>query len=83
MSYNDQQLKDAVDAVFGKYDKDGNGTLDSTEVYELINDALKHMHSNKEVSQADVKGFISAVDSSGDGKIQKPELYEIFKKVLH
>jgi hypothetical protein len=27
--------------------------------------------------------FIKAVDNSGDGKIQKPELYEIFKKVLN
>ena len=83
MSYNDQQLKDAVDAVFGKYDKDKNGTLDAEEVHSLISDALKHVNSNKTVSQAEVNGFISAVDSSGDGKIQKPELYQIFKKVLN
>jgi hypothetical protein len=25
---------------------------------------------------------MKAADKSGDGKIQKPELYEIFKKVL-
>lgn len=29
MAYNDQNLKQAVDAVFAKYDKDGNGKLDA------------------------------------------------------
>jgi Ca2+-binding EF-hand superfamily protein len=40
------------------------------------------MKSNRQVTEAEVKQFIKAVDVSGDGKIQKPELYEIFKKVL-
>jgi Ca2+-binding EF-hand superfamily protein len=29
-----------------------------------------------------VAQFVQAVDKTGDGKIQKAELYEIFKKVL-
>ena len=82
MSYNDQQLRDAVDAVFGKYDTDKSNSLDANEVYNLINDALTHMKSNRKVTQAEVNQFIAAVDKSGDNKIQKPELYEIFKKVL-
>jgi Ca2+-binding EF-hand superfamily protein len=82
MSYSDQQLREAVDAVFGKYDTDKSNSLDANEVYNLINDALAHMNSNKKVSQAEVNQFIAAVDKSGDKKIQKPELYEIFKKVL-
>ncbi len=28
MSYTDQQIRDAVDAVFGKFDTDKNGVLD-------------------------------------------------------
>ena len=82
MSYSDQQLREAVDAVFGKYDTDKSNSLDANEVYNLINDALAHMNSNKKVSQAEVNQFIAAVDKSGDNKIQKLELYEIFKKVL-
>ena len=82
MSYNDQQLRDAVDAVFNKYDADKSNSLDANEVFNLINDALAHMKSNRKVSQAEVNQFIAAVDKSGDSKIQKPELYEIFKKVL-
>jgi Ca2+-binding EF-hand superfamily protein len=82
MSYSDQQLRDAVDAVFGNYDTDNSGTLESTEVTNLINDALKQMNAGRQVSQQETNQFIKAIDSSGDGRIQKPELLEIFKKVL-
>jgi Ca2+-binding EF-hand superfamily protein len=40
------------------------------------------MKANRQVSKAEVNQFISTVDTSGDGKIQKPELLEIFKKTL-
>ena len=82
MSFSDQQLRDAVDAVFNQFDTDKSGYLDSTEVSNLINAALKHMCAGKQVSQQEVNQFVKAVDSSGDGKVQKPELFEIFKKVL-
>jgi len=82
MSYSDQQLRDAVDAVFSKYDADNSNSLDSNEVTNLINDALKHMKANRQVSKTEVEQFVTAVDKSGDGKIQKAELFEIFKKVL-
>ena len=81
--YSDAQLRAAVDAVFGKYDSDNSGSLDSNEVYNLINDALNHMKANRQVNQAEVSQFVSAVDKSGDGKIQKTELYEIFKRLLN
>ena len=83
MSVTDEQLRQAVDAVFAKYDTDNSQSLESTEVFNLINDALAHMKSGRQISQAEVDNFIKAVDSSGDNKIQKPELFEIFKKVLN
>ena len=83
MGYSDQQLRDAVDAVFGQFDKDNSNSLDAGEVGALIGAAMKHLGSNQGApSQAEVEAFIKAVDKSGDGKIQKPELFEIFRKVL-
>lgn len=82
MSYSDQQLREAVDAVFNQFDTDHSNSLDATEVANLINAALSHMKATKKVSQEEINHFVKAVDSSGDGKIQKPELFEIFKKVL-
>jgi Ca2+-binding EF-hand superfamily protein len=83
MSFSDNDLRAAVDKVFDVYDADKSGTLEVSEVTKLINDALTHMKHNRQVSEQEVKAFISAVDTSGDGKIQKPELFEIFKKVIN
>jgi Ca2+-binding EF-hand superfamily protein len=82
MSYSDEDLRTAVNAVFDAYDKDKSGTLDLEEVRSLINDALKHMGQQREVTKNEVDQFISAVDKNNDGKIAKPELFEIFKKVI-
>ena len=47
MSYSDDDLRNAVNAVFDAYDKDKSGTLETEEVRSLINDALKHMGQNR------------------------------------
>jgi Ca2+-binding EF-hand superfamily protein len=82
MSYTDQQLRDAVDAVFSKYDKDNSQSLDQNEVYSLICDAMKHMNAGNPPSKQQVDAFVKEADKSGDGKIQKQELYGIFRKAL-
>lgn len=46
MPYTDQQLRDAVDAVFSQFDKDNSNSLDANEVFALISAAVKHMGSN-------------------------------------
>jgi Ca2+-binding EF-hand superfamily protein len=81
MSYSDNDLRAAVDAVFGAYDKDNSGSLDASEVTNLINDALKQLGPNRSVSKQEVQAFINAVDKNSDGKVAKPELFEIFKRV--
>lgn len=83
MSYNDQQLRDAVDAVFSQFDQDGSNTLDQGEVANLINAALNHMGAGRQASTEEVNALISATDKNSDGKINKPELYEIFKRVAN
>ena len=83
MGYTDQQLRDAIDAIFGQFDKDNSGALDPQEVYNLICAAKQHLDPNGPApSQQEVMGFVQAVDKSGDGKVQKPELFQIFRKVL-
>lgn len=81
MGYTDQQLRDAVDAVFGQFDKDGSNTLDPQETYNLICAASQKM-GGQQPSQEQVQQFVQAVDKNGDGKIQKQELYQIFRKVM-
>ena len=83
MSYSDEQLRNAVNAVFDAYDTDKSGTLESDEITKLINDALKHMGQKRSVNKQEVDQFIAAVDKNSDGKVAKPELFEIFKKVVN
>ena len=42
MSVSEQDLKNAVDAVFDKFDTDKSESLDPSEVHNLINAALGH-----------------------------------------
>ena len=83
MSYTKDELTKAVNAVFDAYDTDKNGTLEINEVTHLINDALKHMGQNRQVTKAEVEKFVAAVDKNGDQKIAKPELFEIFNQVVN
>jgi Ca2+-binding EF-hand superfamily protein len=69
--HSDADLKNAVNSVFDLYDKDKSGTLEAVEIGNLINDALKHMKQNRQVSQAEVNQFIKAVDNNSDGKVSK------------
>jgi Ca2+-binding EF-hand superfamily protein len=68
----DEQLRQAIDAIFNKYDADQSGTLEDNEIFTLINDAFKSLGRNKQVSQQEVRQFIQAIDKNGDGKIAKP-----------
>ena len=63
MGYTDQQLRDAIDAIFGQFDKDNSGALDPQEVYNLICAAKQHLDPNGPApSQQEVMGFVQAVD---------------------
>lgn len=82
MSISEQDLKKAVDAVFSSYDTDKSGTLETNEVMTLIRDALKQMKQQRQVTEKEVNEFIAQVDKNNDNKINKEELYFIFKKVV-
>jgi Ca2+-binding EF-hand superfamily protein len=69
---SDDQLRQAIDAIFSKYDTDKSGTLEGNEIYNLINDAFKSLGRNRQVSQQEVQQFIGAIDKNGDAKISKP-----------
>ena len=80
---SDDQLRQAIDAIFNKYDTDQSGTLEDNEIFNLINDAFKSLGRNRNVSKQQVLQFINAIDKNGDGKIAKPELFEILKRLIN
>lgn len=80
---SDEQLKQAINAVFSKYDADKSGTLDFSEVKNVIADAFKQIGTTRSVTNEDVKKLIGAVDKDNDFKITKPELLQIFKMLIN
>jgi Ca2+-binding EF-hand superfamily protein len=78
----DQQLEDAINAVFGKYDVDKSDSLDFGEVKNLITDAFSKLNQPRQVTEEDVKKFAMAVDKNSDGKITRVELFAIFKQII-
>lgn len=65
----DDQLRQAINSIFQKYDKDRSNTLDYMEIKEVINDAFRNMNNGRSVTDEDVKKFVGAVDQNSDGKI--------------
>lgn len=78
MSFTDQQINQTVNAVFGN---DDAKSLDPSEVFNIVRDAFKANNVGKEVTQAEIQDLIKVVDQNGDGKIQKNELFDLFKKI--
>jgi Ca2+-binding EF-hand superfamily protein len=72
---SDEQLKQAIGAIFSKYDVDKSGTLEGAEIFNLINDAFKSLGRNRDVKSEEVNQFIKAIDKNGDGKISQAELF--------
>ena len=78
----DEQLRQAIDGVFNKYDVDKNNTLDEAELKKVLSDAFSQLGATRGVNESDIKKFRSAVDKNNDGKVTKVELFEIFKKLI-
>lgn len=68
---SEDQLRQAIDAVFNKYDTDKSNTLDNSELKNVIRDAFGHLGANRDVTDQDIKKFLGAVDRNNDGKVTK------------
>ena len=78
----DDQLRQAIDFIFNRYDKDHNNVLDYQEVKEVVSDAFRNVNNAREITDEDIKKFVGAVDTDADGRISKQELLMIFKKII-
>ena len=56
-------------AAFESYDKDGNGTLDKKEVFDLLQNHYKETGQKKNVKQEDVDQFFEELDDDDGGDI--------------
>ena len=72
----------AVEAIFHKYDKDGSGYLDPSEVEGIIAASVKNMKQAMNPKYLEPHMFIKLMDKNGDGKIAKSELIRVFTLIV-
>ena len=65
------QEDDILKSTFDKYDANGDGTLDHSEILKFVADM-----SNGELTQTDVEKYISVIDFNGSGDVTFPEFKE-------
>ena len=71
-----------MNEVFAKYDKDNSNSLDPKEVFNIVKDYFANLDTSKIVTQEEVDELVKFADKNGDGKIQRKELFGLFKKIL-
>lgn len=75
---SEDELRTAIDRIYEEYDKDKNGSLDKKEILSLLNNSLGRTN----MTEKDVKDFMSKVDSDGSNSIEKGELFRIYKQLF-
>ena len=82
----EEQLKDAVDTLWEKYDADGNGTLDRVEtrkfVLECIEDQGVDM-SARDKSDIEFDEIFRSYDTDGNGTVSKDEMAAFIMRVMN
>lgn len=80
LGYSAEEIREAVNYIFSKYDTNRDGLLDRGEVKQLITASLLHMGSTHSPSELEIAEFIFSMDKNNDGKLSKKELENAFKR---
>lgn len=78
---DDAIIKMYIDEVFQVYDFDRNGTLDLREVHNFFNELYASLNESRRFSEQDMRMLFTTIDIQQDGKITKPELFILFKRI--
>ena len=71
---NQQAIKDAINSIWGKYDVDGNGSLDKNETRLFVKETLESLGMDGDLSDEAYDGVFSVFDRDGNGSVSKNEM---------
>lgn len=81
MNDKDQQLRNAIDQIFYKYDKDNSGSMNEKEFGACIGELCKMLNKPQPKDYNEFIQIAKTIDTNYDGKISKVELFNVFKKM--
>jgi len=79
-----EDKKAALEEIFNSFDADNSGKIDKKELRSALKalyDHLKEKYDDAKLD-TDTAGFLEAVDTSNDGKIDKSEWFKFFDQIL-
>lgn len=74
MSYNcppDNVLRNYIDQIFSKYDRDRSMTLEVNELASFFNDVFMMMGDPRRINQQQAYQSLMAIDKNNDGRASK------------
>lgn len=77
----EEAIVTVVNNVWGKYDKDGSGSLDKEEAMRFVQDSLGQMTGDHKFTPADYEQFFKDLDKDGSGDVDKEEMFRFVRQV--
>lgn len=74
-------IAQTVEAVWVKYDADGNGTLDKAECQLFVKDSLREMGQEDTLTEEAFEEAFAEYDVDKTGKISRGEMAAYLKKL--
>ena len=81
MSQHEELIAKTVEAVWGQYDKDGNGFLDKEECFAFVKDSLREMGQEDNLTEEAYEAAFNEYDADKTGKISRGEMAAYLKKI--
>ena len=77
----EEALQTTINQIWDKYDKDGNNTLDKSEMRAFIQETMKEAGVNKEITEEEFNTIFSQFDIDGSETIERDEMAVLVKKM--
>jgi len=78
------EVRKALTEAFKVFDRDGNGTINSSELREVV--TAVYRNANKPINMAEINStsdeFLAQADTNSDGKIGRDEFVNFFEDIL-
>ena len=78
----DRIYKQAVDSIWGQFDKDNSGALDKAETKKFLQRVLENIPPPNHFDESKFDDTFHAMDKNGNGLVEKNEMVMFIKSIM-